>query len=472
MKKLMYILLACLVAMPMVAQKKAKARAAVFNNENNYTVELVGVGTTGTKVFWVTGVDKVQTDAVLKAMMNSVHAVLFKQIPGTPTADPVPAIYGANLKPEHEAFFDDFFNSGKYMNFIVGADALTKGGRNDNIKYTPMGKGYYQAKVKAQVSYDQLRQYLIDNKIIQGFGEALGNTLKPTMMIFPAKEWCRAMGYVDGSNNPDYEKALQNSDLRDMITLFEGFMAENGYPIHNLRQSLDKFAEDQAFKMANDMVEGNEKAESAFDILLSAFKPDLIIQFEPRKKSYAGQQYYEFALNVYDVFGQNQCSNLAQGTPVSGSAQQVNQLKEAIQNVRDKFFNQINATFARQMEAGRQIEIVLDRRDMCEVRYDDMVNGYRLSETVTDWVQNYAMEGKEFSKSITPNVITLKAVYIPYTIEKVNRFGKKVVQSQHAVDFGQRLADFLAQETGQNFSVLDRGSKVVITMGDDATRDF
>ena len=80
--------------------------------------------------------------------------------------------------------------------------------------------------MKAQVSYDQLRQYLIDNKIIQGFGEALGNTLKPTMMIFPAKEWCRAMGYVDGSNNPDYEKALQNSDLRDMITLFEGFMAE------------------------------------------------------------------------------------------------------------------------------------------------------------------------------------------------------------------------------------------------------
>ena len=469
MKKLLYILLACLVAMPMLAQKKAQKRAAIFTNPANYSCQIIGVGTTGTKYFEVSGNGKGTEAAIWQAQMNAIHAVLFKDIPGTSTADPSPAIYGAAApKPEHEAFFDEFFApNGLYFTFIANQSEKPKG--KDVIN---MGKGYYQVKLSVQVNYDALRKHLIDNKIIQGLGESLGNTLKPTMMIFPAKEWCRAMGYVDGSNNPDYEKALQNSDLRDMITLFEGFMAENGYPIHNLRQSLDNFAENQAFKMANDMVEGNEKAESAFDILLSAFKPDLIIQFEPRKKSYAGQQYYEFALNVYDVFGQNQCSNLAQGTPVSGSAQQVNQLKEAIQNVRDKFFNQINATFARQMEAGRQIEIVLDRRDMCEVRYDDMVNGYRLSETVTDWVQNYAMEGKEFSKQITPNVITLKAVYIPYTIEKVNRFGKKVVQGQHAVDFGQRLADFLAQETGQNFSVLDRGSKVVITMGDDATRDF
>lgn len=469
MKKIMYILLACLLAMPMVAQKKAKTRAAIFTNPSNYSCQVIGVGTTGTKYFFVSGNGKGTEAAIWQAQMNAIHAVLFKEIPGTSTADPVPSIYGAAApKPEHEDFFDEFFApNGLYLNFIANQGEQPKG--KDVVN---MGKGYYQVKLNVQVNYDQLRKHLIEQKIIQGLGESMGNSLKPSMMIFPSLEWCRAMGYVDGNNNADYDKALQNSDLRDMITLFEGFMAENGYPINNLRQSLNKFSEDQAFSMANDMVEGNEKAESAFDILLSAFKPDLVIQFEPRKKSNAGQQYYEFALNVYDVFGKNLCSNLAQGTPVSGSAQQVNQLKEAIQNVRDKFFNNINTTFARQMAEGRQIEIVLDRRDMCEVRYDDMVNGYRLSESITDWVLNYAMEGKEFRKQITPNKVTLTEVFIPYTIEKVNRFGKKTVQGQHAVDFGQRLADFLMQETGQNCSVLDRGSKVVITMGDDATRDY
>lgn len=469
MKKTMYILLACLIAMPMVAQKKAKTRAAIFTNPGNYSCQVIGVGTTGTKYFFVSGNGKGTEAAIWQAQMNAIHAVLFKEIPGTSTADPVPSIYGAAApKPEHEDFFDEFFApNGLYLNFIANQGEQPKG--KDVVN---MGKGYYQVKLNVQVNYDQLRKHLIEQKIIQGLGESMGNSLKPSMMIFPSLEWCRAMGYVDSNNNADYDKALQNSDLRDMITLFEGFMAENGYPINNLRQSLNKFSEDQAFSMANDMVEGNEKAESAFDILLSAFKPDLVIQFEPRKKSNAGQQYYEFALNVYDVFGKNLCSNLAQGTPVSGSAQQVNQLKEAIQNVRDKFFNNINTTFARQMAEGRQIEIVLDRRDMCEVRYDDMVNGYRLSESITDWVLNYAMEGKEFRKQITPNKVTLTEVFIPYTIEKVNRFGKKTVQGQHAVDFGQRLADFLMQETGQNCSVLDRGSKVVITMGDDATRDY
>lgn len=467
MKKLFYVLLACLVIMPMTAQKKAKTRAAIFTNPGNYSCQVIGVGTTGTKYFFVSGNGKGTEAAIWQAQMNAIHAVLFKEIPGTSTADPVPSIYGAVApKPEHEDFFDEFFApNGLYLNFIANQGEQPKG--KDVVN---MGKGYYQVKLNVQVNYDQLRKHLIDQKIIQGLGESMGNSLKPSMMIFPSLEWCRAMGYVDGNNNADYDKALQNSDLRDMITLFEGFMAENGYPINNLRQSLSKFSEDQAFSMANEM--GNEKAESAFDILLSAFKPDLVIQFEPRKKSNAGQQYYEFSLNVYDVFGKNLCSNLAQGTPVSGSAQQVNQLKEAIQNVRDKFFNNINTTFARQMEAGRQIEIVLDRRDMCEVRYDDMVNGYRLSESITDWVMNFAMEGKEFRKQITPNKITLTEVFIPYTIEKVNRFGKKTVQGQHAVDFGQRLADFLTQETGQNCSVLDRGSKVVITMGDDATRDY
>ena len=88
-----------------------------------------------------------------------------------------------------------------------------------------------------------------------------------------------------------------------------------------------------------------------------------------------------------------------------------------------------------------------------------MVNGYLLSESITDWVQNYAMEGKEFRKQITPNKVTLTEVFIPYTIEKTNRFGKKVVQGNYAVDFGQRLAEFLKQETGQHVSVLDRGYK-------------
>ena len=466
----MYVLLACLIAMPIAAQKKAKTRAAIFTNPVNYSCQIIGVGTEGTKYFSVSGTGKGTEGAIFQAQMNAVHAVIFKDIPGTPTADAAPAIYGSIApKPEHEDFFDNFFSpNGLYLGFIANQSEQPKG--KDVVN---MGKGYYQVQLRVQVNYDQLRQYLIDQDIIKGLGENFGGGVKPTMMIFPNMEWCRTMGYVDDSNNPDYEKALQNTNLRDMITEFESFMAKNGYPIHNLRQALNNYKEDQARNMANDFVAGNEKAKSAMDLLAEAFKPDLIIQFEPRKKSNAGQQFYEFAINVYDVFGKQLFGNVAAGTPVSGNAQEVNQLKEAIQNVRDQFFNQINATFARQLAEGREIEIVLDRRDMCEVRYDDLVGKYRVADMAQQWVRKFGMSGKSFASNVSPNVVKLTQVYIPFTYEEVDMFGDKVTVPQYAREFGQRLADFLSKQTSQNFTVVSNGlGKVTITMGDDASRDY
>lgn len=461
-------MLACLVAMPIVAQNKAKVvRAAIFTNEVNYDAQIIGVGTEGTKYFSVSGYGKKTEGAIFQAQMNAVHACLFKDIAGTPTADASPAIYGSIApKPEHEDFFDAFFApNGQYLGFIANrTNVRPKNAIN-------MGKGYYKVTLDVQVNYDQLRDYMIEQGIIKAFAQDVQGT-KPSMMIFPAKEWCVANGCVDANGNPDYDKALQNQNLRDMITLFESFMSQNGYPINNLRQSLNNYADKQARNMAEEMV-GNDKAKSPMDLLLEAFKPDLIIQFEPRKKSYAGQQYYEFAINVYDVFGKQLFGNVAQGTPVSGSAQEVNQLKEAIQNVRDKFFTELNQTFARQLEQGREIEITVDRRDMCELRFDDMVGRFRISDMIQQWVRKFGMPNSSFSANVTPNVVTLKQVYIPHKYEMEDMFGDKVEVQQYALDFGQRLADFLAQQTQENFTVISTGlGSVTVTMGPDATRDY
>ena len=51
---------------------------------------------------------------------------------------------------------------------------------------------------------------------------------------------------------------------------------------------------------------------------------------------------------------------MAQGTPVSGNAQKVNQLKEAIQNIQDAFFTQINDKFAVMARDGREIRLELE----------------------------------------------------------------------------------------------------------------
>ena len=65
--------------------------------------------------------------------------------------------------------------------------------------------------------------------------------MKPIIMVIPEKAWCINQGFVKDNDpkSPDYEKALLNDDVLNVITKMGGIMQERGYTLKNLQSALD-----------------------------------------------------------------------------------------------------------------------------------------------------------------------------------------------------------------------------------------
>lgn len=462
-------LLFTLLSLEGFAQKEK--RAAVFTNNNNYDAQVIAVGTTGTKYIYVTGTGKKLEGAILQAQQNAIHACIFREIPGTSNADAVPQLYDSpEPKAEDIAFFDDFFApDGLFFNFIANRNTI----KPENRDIVNLGKGYFQVKLKVQVSYDQLKKYLVDNGKVKAFAADLSGVAKPKMIIFPSDDWCRNAGFTDSNGAIDYDKALSDNNLRDMIAAFEGFMSKAGYDINNLRQELNDYKTSRAYDLAEEY--GNEKAATMKDLLASAVRADMRIEFDYRLKNEAGKQFVEFNIGVYDAStNKSLFSNVARGTAVSGSAQMVNQLKEAIQNIQDHFLSQINEKFAVMAEEGREIIVICDRFESSSITYNSNFDGDKLSVLIADYIESEIVEGTGFStEQASANKLKFSQVRIPLFKEKTNRRTGKVVKSaQYAKDFGDGLAAYITEITSEPCRVEARGvGKVFITLGLDVTEE-
>lgn len=452
------------------AQIKYKYRSAIFKKPQNYDAQVIAVGTAGTKYFFVSAQGKSLEKAILNAQYNAIHACIFKSIPGTSNADAVPALYDApEPRIEDAKFFDDFFSpkKGICLNFIANRSILKP--ENKDVVY--MGGGVYSLKMKVQVNYDDLKKYLEDNGKIKAFAADLKGVAKPKMIIFPSDDWCKNLGYTDKYGNVDYEKALADNNLRDMIAAFEGFMSKAGFEMNNLRQEINDYKSAEAYDFAEEY--GNEKASSMKDILESTVRADMRVEFDYRLKNEAGKQYVEFNIGVYDAANNKSLfSNVARGTAVSGNAQMVNQLKEAILNIQDHFLLQINEKFAVMAKEGREIIVVCDRFASCETTFNSNFDGDKLSSLIRDYIESEVVKGTSFSTDQTSaNKLKFSQVHIPLFKEKKNkRTGAVTSTAQYAKDFGDGLADYITEITGQPCRVEPRGvGKVFITMGYDVT---
>lgn len=474
MKKILLVTLAFLLALTSLegfAQSQKKKRAAIFTNPQNYDAQVIAVGTTGTKYIYVSGTGKKIEGAVFQAQQNAIHACIFKNIPGTPQAEGVPALYDAmEPKPEDEEFFDNFFApDGMYLSFITNRSTIKPEGKD----VVDLGKGFFQVHLKVQVNYDALKKYLVDNGKVKAFAADLQGVAKPKMIIFPSDEWCKKGGYTDQYGNVDYDKALSDENMRDMITAFEGFMSKAGFDMNDLRQELNEYKTNRAYDAAEEY--GNEKAATMKDMLESAVRADMRIEFDYRVKNEAGKQYVEFNIGVYDAATNKALfSNVARGTAVSGNAQMVNQLKEAIQNIQDHFLSQINEKFAIMAKEGREIVVVCDRFASCSTSYNTTFDGDKLSVIIADYIESEVVEGTSFATDqATANKLKFSQVHIPLFKEKKNRrTGKTTTVAQYAKDFGDGLAAYITEISGEPCRVEPRGvGKVFITLGIDSTEE-
>lgn len=470
MKRIITIALTVIFVIPIFAGKNKHAE--VFENPESYSCVFINVATSGTKNIKVSGIGKKKDAAVEKAIMNAIHAVIFKGITGGTNGQPTPPMYpSASPSADHQQYFDDFFNNGDYKQFST---QVSNPSGNDMSEV----KGGIKVKVEIQVMFDALRKKLSQDGIIQGVADMLDGAQKPVIMIFPDMDWCKSKRYVmdNDPNSVDYNKALADVNMKDLINEFTNFMSNTaGYEIEDLSASLKDYRNENAWAAADAIDDGEGAGGGVREKLASAVNADFTIEFYPETRSDAGKQYVVFRIKAIDESTNKVFYSIsAQGTATYGNGQMVNQLKEAILNVKDEFLGALQTKFNKMSESGREIRITLQRKESCPVNFAKKYDGASLSEYIEDWLQSKVQTDGFTSGKNTANRLTYKQIFIPLFKEKKNRVTGKIDRKpQSAAIFAQDLADFITEITGQSCRVDARSmGHAVITLGqDDAAGD-
>ncbi len=153
-----YIMLALMALLCYGMQAKDK-------DEFRYEVVSAGVGTEGSELIKVFSYAKNQKKAIEIGKKNAVHAILFKGVPGSNGNYTKPAMVKPQDKTANKEFFDEFFKSGQYLQFV----SVSNDGAIDPEDMLRVG-GEYKIGIIYSVSKDNLRKYLTDNNIIKSLG--------------------------------------------------------------------------------------------------------------------------------------------------------------------------------------------------------------------------------------------------------------------------------------------------------------
>lgn len=141
----------------------ACAKSYPFDMKHSYNIEIVRVGSQGTKYLKVVRTASSVDKAIDGAMQDAVAACMFTGVEGTENAGRIlPLLKGKEVYENNKKFFDDFFKKGKFMNYVKNVNSGYPSGE-DNVK---TNKGH-RICLYVIVMYDELRKYLEDERFVK-----------------------------------------------------------------------------------------------------------------------------------------------------------------------------------------------------------------------------------------------------------------------------------------------------------------
>lgn len=140
------------------------ARSYPFVLEQYYEIEQVRVAQQGLKYVKVFGIGKNADRAIEKAKQNAVAACIFYGVPATDTAGLIPPLCpgGVSDYEKNKSYFDSFFTSGEFLNYVDNVNSRYPSGENN----VSVDKGR-KVGIYATVKYDLLRKLLEQDGIIR-----------------------------------------------------------------------------------------------------------------------------------------------------------------------------------------------------------------------------------------------------------------------------------------------------------------
>lgn len=274
---------------------------------------------------------------------------------------------------------------------------------------------------------------------------AFGQAKKPKLMVVPSDAWCKQHNFTKTFDNqgteeviPDYQKALStDKDLNNVISKINILMADRGFPLQDMQQSLKSInnisAED---RLITSRTSGATIAESPLDRLRRTAKADILLEVDWTISEVGPKKTVTYNLKGLDAYSNKQVAG-AQGTGApSFSAEVPVLLEEAVQDNTDNFTAQLQAHFDDMMANGR--EVVIDVRvfdNGSGLTLEEEFNGTELSEILDDWMAENTVNHRFSKADATENYINYDQVRIP--LYKANGM------PQDTNDFTRTLAKFL-----------------------------
>jgi len=141
-----------------------KARKKSFKSWENYEITTEKVGVDGTKFVKVWGFGTSKDNAIMAAKKNSVHACIFRGLPGSATAMSTPAICtNPDVLDSYEEYFQNFFeDGGPWLAYVT----LTTDGVPSGTDVRKV-KGGKKVGLYVSVMYDNLKKKLESDGIVR-----------------------------------------------------------------------------------------------------------------------------------------------------------------------------------------------------------------------------------------------------------------------------------------------------------------
>ena len=271
--------------------------------------------------------------------------------------------------------------------------------------------------------------------------------MKPIIMVVPEKAWCINHGFVkaDDPKSPDYEKALLNDDVLNVITKMGGIMEERGYPLKNLQSALDELKNESALDMTLTSKADGEIVEDELDQLTRVAQADILVNIAFTRTTYGPRNMVEFRVTSIDAATNKQIGgetgrSSASGAPISAL------LEESVLGFIDNFTGSIQRHFEDLVTNGREGSVIFKIANDCPLNFESEVslNGDtgELNEVIDYWMNEHTINGSFTQNGKTRNRLSYEQVRFPLFAK--GKFGGKP-KAINMEGFIKPITQFLSQ---------------------------
>lgn len=251
----------------------------------------------------------------------------------------------------------------------------------------------------------------------------MGQAKLPKLMVVPSDVWCHENGCMETMevmgeqvNYPDYKRAMQtNRDLMAVIGKINTLMAERGFPLQDMSQTLRSIERtNQENSVLRTKTSGASLAESPVDRLRRTARADIILEVDWGINKNGPKRSVTYNLRGLDAYSNKQVAG-AEGTGApSFSADIPVLIEEAVQNHMDPFTEQLRQHFDDLLENGREVVIELQIPDNGQdLDFESEYGGKELAEIIDEWMHENTVQHRYSKADGTENYLLFDQVRIP-----------------------------------------------------------